>query len=293
MDSINNRPYEGADSGFVRFELTRERRRYLASIIGSVVVELKGKPDRKTSTELRYDNRKLVVNIAGRRAGTWHIFGSEEHGDTLALIQYLTGCDFKSAVEYVFGSRAIAPIQHVSESVPPVSETDTSEFARKTWSEAGSIEGTPAERYLINRGIPKETIQNLDRRGVVRFHPAHRSKPNAKYKAPALLLAATDLSGQVHAIQAIRVTADGQKAIGTWTDKDGAIHDRPVKLSCGLMKENGARLSKEWGSRAGQAMTGRMFQRLGNGDEVGFASGRNRDRRFEPQCRRAGDWGSK
>jgi len=32
-------------------------------------------------------------------------------------------------------------------------------------------------------------------------------------------------------------------------------------------------------------MTGRMFQRLGIEDEVGFALGRNRDRRFEPQCR--------
>ena len=46
------------------------------------------------------------------------------------------------------------------------------------------------------------------------------------------------------------------------------------------------RLSREWGggSSAEQAMTGRMFRRLGNEDEVGFAPGRNRDRRFEPQC---------
>jgi hypothetical protein len=40
-------------------------------------------------------------------------------------------------------------------------------------------------------------------------------------------------------------------------------------------------------------MTDRTFQRLGNVDEVGFAPGGNRDRRFEPQCRRAGDRESK
>src|SRR5215218_533499 len=33
------------------------------------------------------------------------------------------------------------------------------------------------------------------------------------------------------------------------------------------------RLSREWGSSAEQAMTGRMFQRLGTEDEVGFALG--------------------
>ena len=46
------------------------------------------------------------------------------------------------------------------------------------------------------------------------------------------------------------------------------------------------RLSKEWGRCPGQAMTSRMFQRLGNEDEVDFALGRNGIGRFEPQCRR-------
>ena len=66
-----------------------------------------------------------------------------------------------------------------------------------------------------------------------------------------------------------------------------------VDAKTGTIVASTLRLSKEWGSSAGQAMTGRMFQRLGNEDEVGFAPGRNRDRRFEPQCRRAGDRGSK
>lgn len=57
----------------------------------------------------------------------------------------------------------------------------------------------------------------------------------------------------------------------------------------GISKAGDGRLSKEWGSSAEQAMTGRTFQRLRNEDEVGLALGRNRDRRFEPQCRRAGD----
>jgi hypothetical protein len=47
---------------------------------------------------------------------------------------------------------------------------------------------------------------------------------------------------------------------------------------------NAMRLSREWGSSAEQAMTGRTFQRLGTEDEVGFAPGRNRDRWFKPQC---------
>ena len=57
----------------------------------------------------------------------------------------------------------------------------------------------------------------------------------------------------------------------------------------GISKAGDGRLSKECGSSAEQAMTGRTFQRLRNEDEVGLALGRNRDRRFEPQCRRAGD----
>src|SRR3954469_18063034 len=130
MDSIiDRRPWGQAGSGSARFELNRENRRYLASIIGSVATELLGKPVSRTSTELRFDNRKLVVNIGGRRAGKWHMFGAEEHGDTLDLIQHLTGCDFKSAIEYVFGSRAIAPVLRVSQPVSVEPEHDTSEFA--------------------------------------------------------------------------------------------------------------------------------------------------------------------
>src|SRR3712207_9523681 len=53
-----------------------------------------------------------------------------------------------------------------------------------------------------------------------------------------------------------------------------------VKHVSGLMLSK-ARLSREWGSCAEQAVTGRTFQRLGTEDEVGFAPGRNRDRRSE------------
>jgi hypothetical protein len=71
---------------------------------------------------------------------------------------------------------------------------------------------------------------------------------------------------------------------GTVVAPDGAAVDGPAVTWKGRRHGRRQRLSKEWGSSAGQAMTGRMFQRLGNGDEVGFAPGRNRDRRFEPQC---------
>jgi plasmid replication initiation protein len=48
-------------------------------------------------------------------------------------------------------------------------------------------------------------------------------------------------------------------------------------------------LPRDWGSHVEQAITGQVFQRLGNENGVSFAPGRNRDRRFEPQRRRAGD----
>ena len=53
--------------------------------------------------------------------------------------------------------------------------------------------------------------------------------------------------------------------------------DFPVPIALHAVVATTRRLSKEWGSSAEQAMTGRTFQRLGNGDEVGFALGRNRD----------------
>jgi hypothetical protein len=82
---------------------------------------------------------------------------------------------------------------------------------------------------------------------------------------------------------AVKTARTSPASWDAFSDVDAFVDDVPVEIAA--METDGTkptRLSKEWGRCARQAMTGRMFQRLGNEDEVGFAPGRNWDRGVEP-----------
>jgi hypothetical protein len=84
-------------------------------------------------------------------------------------------------------------------------QEDTREAAQRIWDASKPIDGTLAQTYLCNRGIPKFETD------VLRFHPAlpYPKKPNTY---PALICRVDDCEGRLCAVWRIYLRADGRKA---------------------------------------------------------------------------------
>jgi putative DNA primase/helicase len=83
-------------------------------------------------------------------------------------------------------------------------QEDTRSTARAIWASAKPIDGTLAQSYLMDRGIPAFES------GAVRFHPS-LLYPNGK-NYPALVARVDDMVGEVTAVWRIFLRADGRKA---------------------------------------------------------------------------------
>jgi phage/plasmid primase-like uncharacterized protein len=106
------------------------------------------------------------------KKGVFYCRGCNASGDAIALLQFITGCNFHDAIERLTG----APLPQRQEPVKPKPKPNP-DFERQIsaelfqwWHEAKPIGGTPAEAYLVKtRHIDVEQIPDVN--DVLRFHP--------------------------------------------------------------------------------------------------------------------------
>lgn len=122
MDGIYSRSHRAANEP-ARPLVSDDDRAYAKEAIGDIAERLFGTPSWKNSKELRFfDDGKLVVNIAGPRAGSWKLFSgdAEFSRDAFGLVMYGLGCDFRAAVAFVFGDRSAPPKPIKKKVIAPV-----------------------------------------------------------------------------------------------------------------------------------------------------------------------------
>lgn len=152
----------------------------------------------------------LVIYLAGSQQGTFRDFAGTDHGDMLDLIEITQGLADKGAAvgwakeflgiadEWTPEARRAAPeeLARRAEEMRARGEAraakDAEEKAAKIrgakalYLKGGPIAGTPAERYLLGRGLTKQPLAEWP--GVLRFHPEVYNKEH-RVKLPAMLAA--------------------------------------------------------------------------------------------------------
>lgn len=181
---------------------------------------------------------------------------SSSGGDGLALVQYVQGCDFQGALDFLVGeaSGTIDPaVVAARRQKMEAEETRRREFeerarawairdAREIWHAAQPGGGTPAEAYLAGRGIQFPTWPP-----TLRFlpdHPARKKVGNVTrtlHTGPCLVAAIQNAEGKVVAVHQTWIDPDhpGQKAQITLPDGSPA----PSKMVRGSKKGGAIRLT--------------------------------------------------
>jgi len=196
-------------------EIIRAALRLRAAEAGEALL---GKPTFRGRSELRWGRKgSLSLVIAGERAGLWHDYERGEGGDLLGLIQRSRGCDFRDAVAWARawtntpppmpprkpGGQPPPPPPPTAPAAPDDAEREAQ--ALRLWHEAREdIANTPAESYLLSRGIRPERLP--PHAGLVGWPPTLRwHEPTG-----ALIVGVNDAaSGLIRAVQRIMLNADG------------------------------------------------------------------------------------
>jgi len=146
--------------------------------------------------------------------GHAYCFGCGWHADAIEWLKVVKGLDFHAAREAAARRDLIphlpqgqiefrasaAPATPKVEAPPNVGKRD---YARRIWAEAKPIAGTLAETYLRSRAIPRAPDSST------RFHPSLKMSDFGAF--PAILYAATNADGEVMAVQASWLNANGTR----------------------------------------------------------------------------------
>lgn len=189
--------------------------------IADLAVELLGTPNRALSSaqQLRFGTKgSIAVEITGKDAGRWYDHEAGTGGAGPELIRHHFGMDEKAAWDWArhwLGDAempaswtatkpaAIKPAKAPASGPARTVELSEAELAAKVAEIVRQTEvpnGTPAHAYLVGRGI---AIQPPD---CIRF------RRNAYGSYGAMVALATDVAGEVLAIQQVYLTAEGKKA---------------------------------------------------------------------------------
>lgn len=182
---------------------------------------LLGDPKHRTPREWRWGNRgSFSFNLAKAA-----FFDQEagEGGGVLWLVQHLGQAASDAEAMRWLAAQGIAPagndnlpslpkparvIRAANDNAADLAEiAERRALAANQYAAALPIEGTPAAAYLRARGLTRWPRS-------VRWCPAFAAYPNDPRPRPAILFPATDGAGQVQAVQAVRLTAEGRKAEG-------------------------------------------------------------------------------
>lgn len=195
--------------------------RLLTDDIERLALYLLGSPTSRTAGNLRFGRKHSVsVVIVGPKRGTWYSHEGGQGGGPVQLIAFVLNAGYAEAAEWGrrwLGGSAMLPMPTpVSTTRAPTENAHAAErtaFARRQWSGGTSVIGSSGEEYLTKqRAIPEKAIAALVASGdcPIRYHPAFRSHEKDR-PFSALLVAASDDRGVVHAVQGIRLTNTAEK----------------------------------------------------------------------------------
>jgi DNA primase len=167
--------------------------------------------------------------------GVFYCHGCRAHGDVLDFVQAIQNCHFMDAVRFLLAAIPAIDIPRARERIQKIDRAKRAlagAYARCQWKDARSIEGTPAESYLKNRGITC-TIPASLRFGIVPpwidLNTGRKAEPR-----PALIAACQRLNGRVGGVQRIFLQRNGDKApvlrpkLSLGAIKGGALRLGPV-----------------------------------------------------------------
>jgi putative DNA primase/helicase len=189
----------------------QEVRAGLAANADELALSLLGQPTSRTRDEWRWGQHgSLSMVMRGGKRGLWHDHEAGEGGDLLALIQRDRGGTFPTALDY---ARVYLRMPQTERPKPsprarPAQAQDDSAaqiaWARRLWGERRPIVGTAAEVYLVEHRAITAPGAWPD---ALAYHPGRN----------ALIVAATDDAGVVHAVQLVHLTVDGANtALAEW-----------------------------------------------------------------------------
>jgi len=178
-----------------------------------LVGELKKRLDRCGPCPHCGGHDRFSINIRKR---VFRCRGCGAKGDVIALVMFLDGCDFRTAVETLTGERADdwePPQFSKPASSPPAdcSDADCVKAAIARWNKAVGPRGTIVETYLAGRGLKLTDDIAGD---VIRFDPRHpwKDDDDSLIHVPAMLAAMRDIrTDELVAISRRRLTPEGQK----------------------------------------------------------------------------------
>lgn len=151
----------------------------------------------------------LYIHRRGERAGAWTDAAASQFGDALDLIAGVLRCDLREAMTW---ARRYLGIDDGKPWTPPPPAAQVLKLdhgaraaALDVWRGTEPLQGTPAERYLRNRGI------TIPIPASVRFHRRLRY-PRSGLLLPALVAAVSGRDRLISGIQRVYITFDGRKA---------------------------------------------------------------------------------
>lgn len=205
-----------------------------AASLPEIARQMMGEPNPalSTSRELRWGRKgSFAVSIERER---WRDFETDEGGDLIDLIRREYRCSYPAALQ-ILGEDAI------ERQSTPKAKAGSDDRARRNgdlalnlWREAKPIAGTPAEAYLIGRGLH---LGGDLRSEDLRYHP---SCPMREDRSPALLCLFRGMAtAEPRGIQRIPITTAGMRAMLP----DGT---KAPKLTLGNIRGAGTMLTGPW-----------------------------------------------
>jgi putative DNA primase/helicase len=203
---------------------------------------LLGRPTHRGRGELRWGRKgSLALAVAGPKAGLWHDHEAGAGGDMLDLIAGEKQCDFREALRWArdfLGEPEPLPGRDGRKPPPPPppaapSDAEREAAALRMWHAAREdIADTPAEAYLLSRGIRPERLPPHAGLPVMVWPPVLRWHA----ESGALLIGVNcGETGLIRAIQRILLNPDGTPK----RRPDGS----KLKLACGPIAGRAARFA--------------------------------------------------
>ena len=213
----------------------------------NICEQLYGKPTQRRPNEYRWGRAGSVQLICRRGAWRWNNYESGDTGSILDAIIWSLGLDFPGAVawarDWLGDGRTRPRTRQRPKCAKAIPDIDAEQVQKQReavaiWAAGRPVADTPAARYLQHRrGIGADFPPTVAR--FVKAEDIKRHCPQMHWwRWPgALVVAATDATGDVTGVQLIALDQDGQAA-RHWDDPK-----RKLKLSLGKLAGSAVRLA--------------------------------------------------
>ena len=212
----------------------------------NICERLYGKPTRRAPNEYRWGRKGSVQLFRRKGAWRWNNYESGDTGSILDAIMSSQGLDFLGAVAWArewLGDGSTRPrTRQRTECVKSIPDVDAEQAQKQRtaaaiWAAGRPVADTPAARYLQHRRGIGANFPPLVAR-FVKAEDIKRCRPQWLWWLwpGALVVAATDATGDVTGVQLVALDQDG-RAARHWDDPK-----RKLKLSLGKVAGSAVRL---------------------------------------------------